>query len=298
MGKKINKVVVFGGSGFLGSHICDVLSERGYHVTIFDKVKSPFMKKNQEMVVGDILDEKLVNNIIKGNDYVYNFAGIADLDDAMARPLETIRQNILGNIILLQYSHKYRCKRFVYASTIYVYSSVGSFYRCSKQAAELYIEEFQKKYGLSFTILRYGTLYGPRSNEKNTIFKYIYEALKTSKITCHASGDEIREYIHVKDAALLSVDILKDEYINQHIIITGHNPMKLRQMLETIKEIYENKINIEFRPKESTAHYNITPYSFIPKIGKKLVSHKYLDIGQGLLETMNYIFHTINFKED
>jgi UDP-glucose 4-epimerase len=290
------KVVVFGGSGFVGSHVADELTNRGHEVRIYDLRPSPYLQKGQEMVVGDILDKVKVSKAVEGCDVVYNFAGMADLDTATTQPIDTINQNILGNALILDASVKAGIKRFVYASTIYVYSSLGGFYRCSKQAAELYIEEYQKRYGLDFTILRYGTLYGPRADERNSVYRYLKQALLSGKITVYGTGDELREYIHVKDAAKLSVDILSDEFKNKHVVITGHHPIKFREMLNTIKEMLGGKVEIEFKPPVEDsrygAHYTITPYSFIPKIGRKLVSNYYVDLGQGLLEC----FHEISTK--
>ena len=59
---------------------------------------------------------------------------------------------------------KHNIKRFIYISTIYVYSKDGGFYRCSKQSAEHYVEEYKKTFNLDYTILRFGSLYGPRAN--------------------------------------------------------------------------------------------------------------------------------------
>jgi len=77
---KRETVIVFGGSGFLGSHVCDALADRGYKVRIFDAKPSSYLRAGQTMVVGDILDRKMVFRAVEGCDYVYNFAGIADLD--------------------------------------------------------------------------------------------------------------------------------------------------------------------------------------------------------------------------
>ena len=287
------KVMVFGGSGFLGSHVADELTERGHEVKIYDLQPSPYQREGQEMIVGDILDKDKVFRAVEGCDAVYNFAGIADLDTAITQPIDTINQNILGNALILDASVKAGTKRFVYASTIYVYSSLGGFYRCSKQAAELYIEEYQKRYGLGFTILRYGTLYGPRADERNSVYRYLKQALLQGKIIGYGTGEELREYIHVRDAAKLSVDILSEEFKNKYVVITGHHPIKFREMLSTIKEMLGGKVEIEFRPPaEDTrygAHYTITPYSFVPKIGQKLVSNYYIDLGQGLLECLHEI---------
>lgn len=291
-------VVVFGGSGFIGSHVADELSAKGYSVRIYDLRKSPYLKEGQKMIVGDLLDEKKVRDAVAGCDYVYNFAGIPHLDSASTAAADTIKQNILGNVNVLDACLKAKVKRFVYASTVYVYSSYGGFYRCSKQASEIYIEEYQKKFGLEFTMLRYGTIYGPRSDEENSIHRYIKEAMRDKKIVCEGNGDELREYIHVRDAAKLSVDVLAPEFKNQYVNITGHNPMKFRDMLSTIKEMLGNRVEIELKaPGKDNAHYSMTPYSFSPKIGKKLVSHHYIDIGQGLLETMEEMHKELKKNE-
>ena len=133
---------MFGGSGFIGSHTADVLSERGYNVTIFDQVPSPWLRNDQEMIVGDVLNSDLVYEVLEGARYLYLFAGIADIDEARLRPFDTIRLNVLGPTTVLQAAVDSGIKRIVYASTMYVYSSHGSFYRASKQVAEIVIEVF------------------------------------------------------------------------------------------------------------------------------------------------------------
>ena len=284
------KVVIFGGSGFIGSHVADALTELGHKVKIFDLESSPYLKSTQEMIVGDILDDEAVDKAVQDSDYVYHFAGITDMDDAGTKPLETVIQNIKGTVVLLEAARRAKVKRFIFASTIYVYSDKGGFYRSSKQAAEFYIEEFQRRYGLDYTILRYGTVYGPRSDQRNSIYRYLKQALEENRIICAGDGDEMREYIHVRDVAQLSTEILSDKHKNQHVIITGHHPMRFKDFLYTIKEILGNKIEIRLKtPALGSAHYNLTPYSFIPKIGYKLTTNCYLDLGQGLLECMNKI---------
>ncbi len=281
--------VVFGGCGFLGSHVADALSERGHAVTVFDLRPSRYLRQDQRMVVGNILDRQAVSESVAGADYVYHFAGLADLDDAHTKPLETIEQNIMGTAVILDAAVRARIKRFVFASTIYVYSSLGGFYRCSKQACELYIEEYQKRYDLHYTVLRYGTVYGPRADSRNSVWRYLRQGLLERRILFPGTGEETREYVHVRDAAKLSVDILAEEFRNQHVIITGHHPMKAKDMLSMIREILNNRVTIEFAGATGSGHYSMTPYSFTPKIGKKLVSNCYVDMGQGLLECLQEI---------
>ncbi|HAK89637.1 MAG: NAD-dependent epimerase [Nitrospirae bacterium GWB2_47_37] len=289
-------VIVFGGSGFLGSHVADALSEAGHQVTIYDIRKSDYLRQNQQMVVGDILDEKKVDESVKGKDIIYNFAGIADIDEASKNPVETIKYNILGNTILLESAIRHKVKRFVYASTVYVFSDSGSFYRCSKAACENYIDVYRKQHGLDYTILRYGTLYGTRADARNSVCRFITQAMREKKITYPGDGSEIREYINVLDAAKASVEILSDEFRNEHVIFTGYYPMKVRELFIMIKEMLKGDIEFEFVPQTSTdpmGHYAITPYTFIPKVGKKYVKHYYTDMGQGLLLCMQEVFDKI-----
>ena len=285
----LKQAIIFGGSGFLGSHVADSLSISGHKVTIFDKKESPYLRSDQTMIVGDILDVNQTRNAIKGQDIIYHFAGLADLDHAADKAMEAVNQNIVGTIHLLDVAVEFKIGRFVFASTIYVYSGLGGFYRCSKQACELYIEEYQKLYDLDFTILRYGSLYGPRAGASNSIRRYLKAGLENHRIFYPGTGDEIREYIHVKDAAKLSSEILAEGYKNQHIIITGHHPMKAGEMLVMVQEILNHKVSIDYAGNSNEGHYNITPYSFIPKVGSKLVSNLYMDMGQGFLECLQEI---------
>lgn len=298
------KAIVFGGSGFLGSHIADALTKKGHDVTIFDLKTSKYLKDKQKMIIGDILDKKAVEKAVKGCDVVYHFAALADIETAHLKPLETVEYNILGTTIILEACRKHKIKRFVFASTIYVYSNAGSFYRSSKQACELIIENYNEVFDLPYTILRYGSLYGPRADDKNWIHKILKQATEDGKITRYGDGEEIREYIHVEDAAKLSVDVLSKEFENENVIITGNQPMKIKDVLVMVKEILGNKINLEFIPTESSIHYEITPYCFKPKVAKKLVSDQFYDLGQGILECLadlnnkSYSKGTVEDKEE
>ena len=126
------KTIVFGESGFLGNYVADALTDAGYDVVVFDCGESPYLGPDREMIVGSILDKKIVEGAVKGCDVVYNFAGIADLDEAARRPVESVEVNILGNTIVLEACRKIDGKRFVFASSLYVYSKAGSFYRSTK----------------------------------------------------------------------------------------------------------------------------------------------------------------------
>lgn len=177
------KVLITGGAGFLGSHIADALTHAKHEVTILDRVISPYAQENQHMVVGTILDEDFIDEVFqKGFDCVYHLAALADLNEAKNKAKDTISTNILGTANLLDACVNYKVKRFVFGSSVYVYSNHGGFYRCSKQACENYIEEYFNRYGLSFTILRFGSLYGLRTNETNGVYRLLSKAMNGEEI--------------------------------------------------------------------------------------------------------------------
>jgi UDP-glucose 4-epimerase len=278
------KVVVFGGSGFLGSHVADHLSEAGYDVYIYDLSSSKYLRTDQQMILGNILDREKIDEAIKGSKYVYHFAAIADIKEAMENPVEAVEVNVLSTVYILESCRKFHVERFIYGSTIYVYSDHGSFYRSTKQASELLIENYRDIYGLDHTILRYGSLYGPRANHFNFINRIIIQAIKEHKIVRKGNGNELREYIHIKDAARASVEILASDYANSNIMITGTKSMRVRDLLSMIKEIFNGKIEIEYTNDIIEEHYNITPYTFKPRVAKKYQLNFYHDLGQGVLD--------------
>ena len=292
--KRNKNVLVFGGSGFLGSHVSNKLTLNGYNVTIFDKVKSNYLDVKQKMIIGEIKLSKKLDDIISRHDYVYNFAGLSDIDEAKNKPIETINQNILSNCIILDSCRKNKIKRYIFASSIYVYSDKGGFYSASKQACENYIENYQKYYGLNYTILRYGSIYGPRSDLRNGIYKFIYEALTKRKMLFKGDQNAIREFIHVEDAADATVNILDKKFKNEHIILTGQQIYKILDLLNMIKEIIQDK-NIKIKCDNSlqNVHYTMTPYTFNPKYGKKISPEKQIDFGQGLLQIIEEVHNKI-----
>jgi UDP-glucose 4-epimerase len=292
-GDNSETVTVIGGSGFLGSHVADQLSCSGYDVRIFDRAESPWAHAGQKMIVGDLLDTDALNRAIAGSDIVYNFAALADLNEALDKPVETVKINILGNVQVLEACKRNGVSRFIYASTVYVYSREGGFYRCSKQASEHYVEEYQRMYGLDFTILRYGSLYGPRADHTNGLRRIVTRALQTGVLRYEGSPEALREYIHVEDAALASVAALGDDFRNQSVVLTGQDPMRVLDLLKMLAEILGMPDAVEFVEGDQPGHYVRTPYAYQPKLGRKYVMPLHVDLGQGLLQVIDEVRATL-----
>ena len=277
------KIIVFGGSGFLGSHVADVLLDVGHNVIIYDKVPSEHKRKGHTFILGDVCDKDKVFKAVKGCDVIYNFAAVANIDKAKLNPLETVRSNVLGNAVLLEAARLNNVKRFVFASSIYVHSEAGSFYRSSKQACELLIENYHKNFGLNFTILRYGSLYGTRANSENRIHNMIKQACESGEIIYDSDGNESRDYLHVKDAADFSARvILSNKFKNKYLNIVS--PMKItgKELLKIIQDVLKKKIKIKYNNSNFKEHYKTTPYTYSPKKGEDLICQDTIDLKEGL----------------
>jgi UDP-glucose 4-epimerase len=293
------KAVVIGGSGFLGSHLADALTEAGYAVSIFDARTSPWLRPDQKMILGDIRDEEALRECVAGARYVYHLAGIADIDEAARSPRATVEQNIIGSTVVLDCCLRAKVERILFASTLYVYSQQGSFYRVSKQAVELLIEAYQERYGLEYTILRFGSLYGPRAQEWNGLKRYVTQAVREGRIVYPGTGEERREYVHVKDAARLSVEALAPEHANQCLTLTGTQILNSNELLRMIQEIMGGKVEIEFNPEQrDPEHYEMTPYRFTPRVARKMVPNVFVDIGQGILDLVEEVYLQNGQKEE
>jgi len=283
------KAVVFGGNGFIGSYVVEELLCIGYEVVSAD-INSSIYVDDKYFVKCDIMDAHLVDELVKGAEIVYNFAGFANLDDAIANPTRAIELNVLGNMNILEACKKHNVKRFVYASSAYAMSDKGSFYGISKLTSEKLTEEYYKKFGLEFTIVRYGSVYGERDYHNNYIYNLVKEAMTTGKIDHSGDGEEIREYIHAADVAKLAVQVVEDKaFINEHVILTGVESMQRKNLFYMINEMLGDTVEIALSNDGYHNHYKTTPYSFHPTRSKKLVANPYIDMGQGIIECMKDI---------
>ena len=283
------KVLITGGSGFLGSHIADALTQAGHQAVLFDRKASPWLQRTQTMVLGDVLDAAAVKRAMKSCDAVYHLAAVADIGEAMDHPRRAVEVNIIGTLNLLEAARELKIRRFVFASSVYVYSNQGSFYRTTKLACEQLVSDYQERFGVAFTVLRFGSLYGPRADSTNYINTLLAQALTERRIEHYGSGDEVREYIHVLDAAALSVDILAPKYANQFIHLTGRERMTSRDMMGMIREMLGGGVTIKFKATDLEGHYIQTPYNYTPKLGRRLTRNTYIDLGLGLLDCLQRI---------
>lgn len=284
---KQSVALVTGGSGFLGSHVADALSEAGHRTIVFDRRPSPYLRGDQEMILGDLNDHEAIDRAVNGVDYVYHLGGIAGIQDCASAPLAAAQVNVLGTVNVLDACRRYGVRRVVFSSSAYIYSRHGGFYRATKQAAEAFVETYAEAGGAPFTIMRYGSLYGRRSGMDNRIHRMINEALIDGSISFPGHGDAMREFIHVADAARVSVAVLNEKYANKHVLVTGFERFRVRDVALMIREILARDIRIDFAEGEPPGHYLMTPFTFKPEMAEKLMVNEFIEFGHGLLDCIH-----------
>lgn len=254
------KVLVTGGSGFIGSHVVDKLRDMGIEVRIYDGV-IPLYRKDVEFYQGSILDMVSLGFAMTGVDAVFHLAAIADVKDVYDEPCYSESINVRGTFNVLESARKSNVKRVIYGSTIWVYSEAvqnsvdestalyapSHFYTATKLAGEYYCQSYSKLYGLEITILRYGIPYGPRARDGAVVPVFVRKALNGEPITIAGDGLQFRKFVYVEDLAEGNILALKKAAVNRIYNLDGEEKITISHIAETIKEIIGN-VKIEYVP--------------------------------------------------
>ena len=240
-------VLVTGGSGFIGSHIVDVLLKKKYKVTILDTV-SP-KRKDVKFIKSSILNKKIIKSLFKKNKLIFHLAAVSDINKVKSIPATTISINVLGTSFLLEEARKAKIKRFIFASTYYSYGIAGNLYTTSKTASELIIENYNLLFGLNYTILRYPTAYGPRNRNVDAISIFVERAIKNKNLIIHGNGKQKRNYLHVEDIGEGSVSALGIKSKNKTVILASKNSIKIIDLAKKIIKLTKSKSKIILRAK-------------------------------------------------
>jgi len=299
------KALVTGGSGFLGHHIVKELVKHRIETIIYDLCEPTGIHVDEDLrslctyVKGDVLDYEQVIKAMQGCDYVFHTAAIADVDMARKIPLKTMEVNVIGTTNCLEAARITNVQRFLFASSVYVSGNKGSFYRLSKQMCESLCKTYYEEFGLEYSVLRYGSLYGREPNHWNFIYSVCKSLLTTGEFTYTSSPDAVREYIHINDAARETLRISKDlEFANKAILITGHQRMKMKEFFDMVQEILGKEVTIHYAPSDKNPHYIITPYSFEIEVPIRVNLSTYVDISEGVLDCLKEVQKEVNQKKD
>ena len=290
------KILITGSNGFLGkSLVKKISSTTKYKIIALDKEHN-YECNNVTFLNKDITLADSIEDCFQGVDVVVHYASIADIHEANINPLNTMNVNLIGTINILNLCVKYKVKRFIFSSSVYVNSNQGGLYKVSKKACEEIIMHYGAKFNLKYTIMKLGSLYGPGGNSFNFIYNSLRSALKHNRIDRPGDGNELREYIHIDDVNSFVISKFKNLNIDsENIIVSGLQLQKVSDILNIINEILGGKIEINYQKnKKFEGHYKYTSYSYSNFVTKKVILENYIDIGAGIIDCINDIKNNEN----
>ena len=295
------KSLVTGGSGFIGSHIVDKLIDYGHEVVVLDHRVKPH-RDDVEFRDVDIINYSSVLEATNDIDYVFHLAAMSNVNHVYEKPVYSVELNITGTVNILEAVRKNNCKRIIFASTVWVYTGTngtfvneespffmpgaGHIYSTTKIASEFLICDYQKLYGVPYTILRYGIPYGPRMRSELVIPIFINKAFNNEPITIAGDGSQYRNFIYIDDLADAHIKILDDLAENKILNVEGMRRVSIKEIAETISDLIDDEVVVEYisnRPgdydgKEASNKKIKTLLNWEPKI----------DFFQGMKKTIDW----------
>ncbi|MBI3969359.1 MAG: NAD-dependent epimerase/dehydratase family protein [Chloroflexi bacterium] len=293
------RVLVTGGSGFIGSHIVDKLRDRGITVRVFDMV-FPTFRQDIEFYQGSLLDLEALRMALSHVDAVFHLAAVADVAEVYKDPYYAESINVRGTINVLEAVRRSagNVRRVVYGSTTWVYSGAverdvdestplqapDHLYTATKIAGEYYCQSYSRLYDVPVTILRYGIPYGPRARGGAVVPIFVRKALNGEPLTIEGEGSQFRKFVYVEDLAEGNVLGLKEIAKNKIYNLDGREKVTIRQIAETVQKLIGD-VKIEHRParlgdfsgKEVSSDLAERELGWVPKIGFEEGVRRYIE---------------------
>ncbi len=261
----MSKVIVTGGSGFIGSHVVDALRDAGHEVTVLDYQVTPH-RPDLKFENVDLMDLSSVLSATRGAEHIFHLAAVSNVNYAHKYPVHTTALNVVGTANILEAARIHGGARVYLASTVWVYNGcpngrpvneatpfylngAGHIYTSTKIAGEMLCHNYAQLYQVPFTVLRLGIPYGPRMREELLIPIFIRKALKGEPLTVAGEGNQYRNFIYVRDLAEAHVLSMKEIAVNQTYNLEGSRKITVLEVAEGIRRNIGDHVRIEFVPQ-------------------------------------------------
>ncbi len=250
----MRRILVTGGSGFIGSHVVDKLADAGHAPRIYDLCPSPHHAPGTvDTVIGDVFNRDTLRHAMEGCEAVVHLAACADVGVVADQPAEAEETNARGTLAVLE-ATRAAGARIIYGSTIWVYGTSGyglitedsplglppHLYTATKLAGEMYCTAYAELYGVPYTILRFGIPYGPRARAAAVLPTFVSKALKGEPLTIAGDGRQTRRFVYVEDLAEGVVAAVERAGENRVYNMAGEETVTIRQLAEIVSELIED----------------------------------------------------------
>ena len=318
----MKKVLITGADGFIGSHLTEMLVDKGYNVKAlsqynsfnnWDWLENINCKNDIDIIPGDIRDPHFCKNITKDVEIIFHLAALIAIPFSYISPESYVETNIKGTLNICQAAKENGITRLIHTSTSEVYGTAKyvpidekhllqpqSPYSATKIAADAMAMSFYNSFDLPVTIARPFNTYGPRQSARAIIPTIITQIASGKKEIKLGDISPTRDFNYVKDCCRGFIMLAESNMtIGETINIGSNSEISIEQMLNLIKELMSSNVtfmseNQRLRPKKSEVFRLLCDNKKI----KDLVSYKpQVDIKDGLKKTIDWITHPENLKK-
>jgi len=272
------KVLITGGSGFIGSHLSELLlQDETVKITVVDSLSTGKYNNirhltenpNYRLIVGDVTDFNLLEPLVADADHIYHLAAAVGVRRIIEQPVETIETNILGTEAVLKLAAKYH-KKVLIASTSEVYGKNTNIpfsedddsvfgatvksrwsYACSKAIDEFLALAYHKEKGLPVVIVRFFNTVGPRQTGRYgmVVPNLVQQALRGAPLTIYGDGQQSRCFTHVQDSIRCQRALMAEpRAVGQIFNLGGQEEVTIEQLAKRIIEMTGSKSELRYIP--------------------------------------------------
>jgi len=306
---KLDGVLAFitGGAGFVGSHLADLLLQRGNEVVAYDNF-NPFYsgkernvaqnlhKNGYRLVRSDILDYPTLVKAMEGSDIVFHQAAQPGVRYSIEHPLESHEINVTGTLNVLLAAKELKIPKVIFASSSSVYgvplslpmsedhpTNPNSPYAASKLAAEKYCKVFSEIYGLDVVMLRYFSVYGPRGRPDQVIKSFVDKVALGLSPVIYGDGGQTRDFTYVSDVVDANILAAEGEGVSGEVFNVGFGrQVEIKKLAEMIIDLMGKTGEIPLVYEESYAGDFPDTCADIAKASRLLGYSPKVDLKEGL----------------
>lgn len=269
-------ILITGGAGFIGSHLCDALLDQGYPVRVLDDLSTGkrdnlrLDNPNLQLIVGDVADAGLVAKAAEGCRAVVHLAAVASVQASVEDPVRTHQSNFIGTLNVCEAMRLAGIKRVLFASSAAVYGNNGDGvsiaedtpkapltpYAADKLASEHYLDFYRRQHGLEPVVFRFFNIFGPRQDPSSpysgVISIFCERALSGAPITVFGDGEQTRDFLYVGDLVSVMRQALEMPVVEEGAVNIGLNQAtSLNQLLAALRTVLGDLPAISYGPARS-----------------------------------------------
>ncbi|HWE14808.1 MAG TPA: NAD-dependent epimerase/dehydratase family protein [Solirubrobacteraceae bacterium] len=258
------RVLVTGGSGFIGRHVVAELTADGAHVRVVDL--QPHPNREVDIVIGDIADPAVLERAFEGGiDSIVHLAAVTSVLRSVEQPELTFRTNVVGTNALLAAGRAAGATSLAFASTNAVTGPMTAPqiseaavlnpltpYGSTKAAGEMLMSAYTASYGLGCACIRLTNVYGPGMQAKDSIVARLMRAIRLgTTFEIYGDGTQVRDYVHVTDVvAAMRLGLLRDDWAGPMVIGSGAS-LSVLEVVEAVRDVSGAELSVRHGPAKA-----------------------------------------------